>query len=61
MYRVGAARANFFRYVVPAAAALVGFLWFGETFTLWQAAGTLFMAGGLVWISLERSAQDRRR
>ncbi|AZN39392.1 DMT family transporter [Paenibacillus albus] len=54
MFRIGAARANFFRYVVPAAAVAVGYMFFGESISLLQFAGTLFMAGGLVWISLEK-------
>jgi drug/metabolite transporter (DMT)-like permease len=54
MYRVGAARANFFRYVVPASAMAAGFLFFHEGVSTWQLAGTLCMAAGLVWISLER-------
>ncbi|SEO39418.1 DMT family transporter [Paenibacillus sp. OV219] len=54
MFRIGAARANFFRYVVPAAAVAVGYLFFDESISLWQFAGTLFMAAGLVWISLEK-------
>ena len=54
MYKVGAARANFFRYVVPAAAAVVGFAWFGEQIAWLQIAGALFMTGGLIWITRER-------
>jgi drug/metabolite transporter (DMT)-like permease len=54
MSRVGAARSNFFRYVVPAGAVAAGYLMFGEQITLWQIAGALCMAAGLVWISLER-------
>jgi drug/metabolite transporter (DMT)-like permease len=57
MHQVGAARSNFFRYVVPAAAVAAGYMMFGEKVTLWQAAGALFMAAGLVWISLERKLQ----
>lgn len=54
MYRVGATRSNFFRYVVPAAAVTAGYILFEETITLWQIAGGLCMAAGLVWISLEK-------
>ncbi|BBH22813.1 hypothetical protein Back11_41580 [Paenibacillus baekrokdamisoli] len=54
MYKIGAARANFFRYVVPAAAVAAGYLFFDESITGWQLAGTVFMAAGLIWISLER-------
>jgi drug/metabolite transporter (DMT)-like permease len=54
MYRVGAARSNFFRYAVPAAAVVAGFLMFDERITLLQIAGAGFMAFGLVWISMEK-------
>lgn len=54
MYRIGATRSNFFRYVVPAAAVIAGYLMFGETISLWQLAGAAFMAGGLIWISMEQ-------
>jgi drug/metabolite transporter (DMT)-like permease len=54
MYHVGAARSNFFRYVVPAGAVAAGYLMFGEQITIWQIAGAFCMAAGLVWISMER-------
>jgi drug/metabolite transporter (DMT)-like permease len=54
MYRVGAARANFYRYAVPVAAAFAGFLMYDEKITMLQLAGAAFMAGGLLWISWER-------
>jgi len=54
MYRVGAARANFFRYAVPAAAVAAGVLFYDETITLPQAAGAACMAAGLLWISLDK-------
>jgi drug/metabolite transporter (DMT)-like permease len=55
MLKIGATRSNFFRYVVPAAAMVVGFAFFQESISGWQLAGTLFMAAGLVWISTENS------
>ncbi|REE78757.1 drug/metabolite transporter (DMT)-like permease [Paenibacillus taihuensis] len=58
MFQIGAARANFFRYVVPAAAVAVGYVFFNERISLWQLAGTLFMAAGLVWISLEKRGSE---
>lgn len=58
MLRVGAARANFFRYVVPATSVAAGYLFFDEAITGMQLAGTAFMAAGLVWIGLERQAGD---
>jgi drug/metabolite transporter (DMT)-like permease len=54
MYKIGAARANFFRYVVPAAAVVTGVIFFDEGFTIMQMVGALCMAAGLVWISTER-------
>lgn len=54
MFKIGAARANFFRYVVPASAVGAGYLFFDEAFTGWQLAGTVFMAAALLWISIER-------
>ncbi|MFC5530406.1 DMT family transporter [Cohnella yongneupensis] len=57
MLKVGAARANFFRYVVPAAAVAAGYLFFDEQVTGLQLAGTAFMAAGLVWIGMERQSK----
>lgn len=54
MYKIGAARANFFRYVVPAAAVITGFIFFDEVISLWQIVGAVCMAAGLIWISIER-------
>jgi drug/metabolite transporter (DMT)-like permease len=54
MYRIGAARSNFFRYVVPAAAVAAGYMLFDEQITLWQVVGALCMAAGLIWITLEK-------
>ena len=54
MFRVGAARSNFFRYAVPAAAVAAGYLMFDERISLLQIAGAVFMALGLVWIGSER-------
>lgn len=54
MFRIGAARANFFRYIVPLAAVIAGFIMFDEAVTALQLAGAACMAAGLVWISTER-------
>ncbi|MBB3111647.1 drug/metabolite transporter (DMT)-like permease [Paenibacillus phyllosphaerae] len=54
MYKIGATRANFFRYVVPASAMIAGYFWFDETIAGSQLVGALFMAAGLIWISMER-------
>jgi drug/metabolite transporter (DMT)-like permease len=56
MYKIGAARANFFRYVVPAAAVVTGVIFFDEGFTTSQMVGAVCMAAGLVWISTERKS-----
>ncbi|BBI31642.1 DMT family transporter [Cohnella abietis] len=54
MFRIGAARSNFFRYVVPATAVVAGLVFFDEGITIWQIVGTVCMAAGLVWISTEK-------
>jgi drug/metabolite transporter (DMT)-like permease len=54
MFKIGAARANFFRYVVPAAAVVVGLIFFDESITLSQIVGAVCMAAGLAWISTEK-------
>jgi drug/metabolite transporter (DMT)-like permease len=59
MYKIGAARSNFFRYVVPVAAVVAGVAFFDETITVWQVVGTVFMAAGLVWISTERKPKPK--
>ncbi|SFT20442.1 DMT family transporter [Paenibacillus sp. BC26] len=56
MFKIGATRANFFRYVVPAAAVAAGYFFFSEQISGWQFGGTVFMVAGLVWISLEKRA-----
>lgn len=57
MFKIGAARANFFRYIVPAAAVVAGVIFFDEGVTVWQLVGAVCMASGLVWISLEKKVQ----
>jgi len=57
MFKIGAARANFFRYVVPAAAVVAGVLFFDEGVEIGQIAGAVCMAAGLVWISTEKKKQ----
>ncbi|WP_308637629.1 DMT family transporter [Paenibacillus silvisoli] len=58
MFRIGAARANFFRYVVPASAVAAGYFFFSEQVSGWQLGGTVFMMAGLVWISLEKKGSQ---
>ncbi|MFD0960736.1 DMT family transporter [Paenibacillus chungangensis] len=58
MKRIGASRANFYRYVVPASAAVTGYLMFGETVTLWQLLGVSLIAAGLLGITLERQPKE---
>lgn len=58
MYRVGAARSNFFRYVVPATAVAAGYFMFNERISLWQMGGAVLMAAGLVWISIDRKSSS---
>ncbi|MCK0472840.1 DMT family transporter [Halalkalibacter sp. APA_J-10(15)] len=54
MKRVGATKSNFFRYVVPAAAAITGAMFFGEAIKLTQIIGAFIIMFGLVWIGMER-------
>ncbi len=54
MNSIGAARANFFRYLVPAAAVVAGYIMYHETVAIWQLFGGLLMAAGLVWIGSEK-------
>lgn len=58
MKYAGATKANFFRYVVPAAAVVTGYIMFRETITIMQVVGGMIIAGGLVWISLEKPKED---
>ena len=60
MFKIGAARANFFRYVVPAAAVVAGVLFFDESVSFGQIAGAVCMAAGLVWISTEKKSAPVR-
>ncbi|MBR2569779.1 MAG: DMT family transporter, partial [Paenibacillus sp.] len=53
MHKVGAAHSSFFRYVTPAAAMIAGYFFFGETVSIWQGVGSIFMAAGLIWITLD--------
>jgi len=54
MDRVGATKANFYRYFVPTSAAIAGALFFNETILLTQIFGGVIIILGLVWISMER-------
>lgn len=56
MLRIGATRANFFRYIVPATAVAAGYFLFNEMITLWQVIGGIFIIGGLIWVSSEKEA-----
>ena len=54
MFKVGATKANFFRYLVPLTATIMGYVVFKESITVIQILGALLIAFGLVWISLEK-------
>ena len=54
MKHVGAAKANFFRYFVPAAATVAGALFFKEPIWAAQLVGGVVIVLGLVWIGTER-------
>ncbi|MDF2963070.1 MAG: protein of unknown function transrane [Paenibacillus sp.] len=55
MLKAGATRANFFRYVVPAAALLTGFFMYDEKIIASQIFGGILITAGLVWISMEKT------
>ena len=57
MKHVGAAKANFFRYFVPAAAAVAGAFFFNEPIWAAQIVGGVVIVFGLVWIGTERKQQ----
>lgn len=54
MNKVGAAKANFYRYFVPASAAVTGVFFFNEQILLTQIIGGLIIILGLAWIAMER-------
>lgn len=58
MSKVGAAKANFYRYFVPAAAALTGALFFSEQIFITQMIGGIVIVLGLVVIAMERKPQQ---
>jgi drug/metabolite transporter (DMT)-like permease len=54
MNKVGAAKANFYRYFVPASAAVTGALFFNEQIMISQIIGGAIIVFGLAWIATER-------
>jgi drug/metabolite transporter (DMT)-like permease len=54
MNQVGAAKANFYRYFVPASAAIAGALFFDEQIWAAQIVGGLIIVIGLIWIGSEK-------
>jgi len=60
MHKVGATKANFYRYLVPAAATLAGALFFAEPILPLQITGGVIIVLGLVWISLEKMNEMRK-
>ncbi|WP_226038137.1 DMT family transporter [Aquibacillus saliphilus] len=60
MKHVGATKANFFRYFVPASAAAAGVLFFNETISVAQIVGGVIIIMGLVWIASERKVISSR-
>ncbi|SHN27509.1 DMT family transporter [Gracilibacillus kekensis] len=53
MKKVGATKSNFYRYFVPASAAVAGALFFNEAIYAPQIIGALIIVLGLAWISSE--------
>lgn len=54
MKQVGAAKANFYRYFVPASATAAGALFFNEPVWATQIMGGMIIIIGLVWIGTEK-------
>ncbi|MCM3159886.1 DMT family transporter [Metabacillus litoralis] len=54
MNKVGAAKANFYRYFVPASATVTGALFFNEQIFVAQIAGGLVIVLGLAFIAMEK-------
>ncbi|WP_407271228.1 DMT family transporter [Radiobacillus sp. PE A8.2] len=54
MKQVGATKANFYRYFVPASAAIAGALFFNEKLWITQIVGGIVITLGLVWIASEK-------
>ncbi|MGM7724126.1 DMT family transporter [Metabacillus sp. Hm71] len=54
MNKVGAAKANFYRYFVPASAAVTGSFFFNEPILITQIIGGIVIIFGLAWIATER-------
>jgi drug/metabolite transporter (DMT)-like permease len=54
MNKVGAAKANFYRYFVPVSAAAAGVLFFNESIWFTQVIGGFIIILGLVWIGYEK-------
>jgi len=54
MNKVGAAKANFYRYFVPASATVTGALFFNEQIFVTQIAGGLVIVLGLAFIAMEK-------
>ncbi|ADU31107.1 protein of unknown function DUF6 transmembrane [Evansella cellulosilytica DSM 2522] len=59
MNRVGATKANFYRYVVPAAAAVAGALFFNEPIMIGQIIGAIIIMSGLVIIGAEKKQLEK--
>lgn len=60
MKTVGAARANFLRYLVPGVAVAAGFVMYREVVAIWQVLGGLLMLAGLLWISSEKTSIENK-
>ncbi|MFA9558841.1 DMT family transporter [Evansella sp. AB-rgal1] len=54
MNKVGATKANFYRYVVPAAAAIAGAMFFNEPIMFAQILGAIIIMSGLLLIGFEK-------
>jgi drug/metabolite transporter (DMT)-like permease len=54
MRKIGVTKANYFRYFIPVASVIAGFIFFNEQITISQMAGGLIIMACLTWISFEK-------
>lgn len=59
MQQVGTTKANFYRYIVPAAATVSGALFFAESILPLQMIGGIIIVSGLIWISREEKSRSK--
>jgi drug/metabolite transporter (DMT)-like permease len=55
MRKIGVTKANYFRYFIPVASVIAGFIFFNEQITISQMAGGLIIMACLTWISFAKT------